>query len=158
MQGRLTPPNGRGVQFYLADSVEGEREFEIAKDLGLSAIEWVGDLRTPLFDEHVQQKVREVVARTGVTVRNMDLHEIATKKDLAEHPDELFEKICASLSGVDGGAVEVPLLEASSLLDSAHYEARVAALRRLVAGAQKHGVPVAVETDLPPQALAEFLA
>lgn len=157
MQGRLTPSRGRGIQFYLAERSEWEREFELAKSAGVSCVEWVCDPLTPLFEEETQRAVRETVARTGVRVRNIDLHETTTKTDIAELPDELFEKICASLAAVEGGAVEVPLVEASSLLDKQAYPHRMTALKRLVGIASKHGVAVAVETDLPPQELVAML-
>jgi hexulose-6-phosphate isomerase len=95
--------------------------------------------------------------KTSVTVRNMDLHELLTKTDIASHSDELFEKICSSLAAIQGGTVELPMMEASSLLDSATYASRVAALKRFVAIAQKYDTPVAVETDLGPTALAALV-
>lgn len=157
MQGRLTPSLGRGVQFSLKEN-EWLREFELARDIGVSHIQWVGDYATPLFEHATQQEINDAVARTGVSVRNIDLHELLTKKDVAQQEDGLFEKICASIAAVKGGTVELPMVEASSLLDPSAYPARIAALRRVLAIAQKHGVPVAVETDLPPQALKAFSA
>ncbi len=156
IQGRLTPSLGRGIQFALADRQEWQKEFEVAKDAGISCIEWVADARSPLFDPAERAVLKEVMAATGVRVRNTDLHELLTKTDVAQQPDNLFETLCTSLKDVEGGAIEMPFVEASSLLDAAAYQSRIAALRRVLSVAQKHGVPVAVETDLPPHALAAF--
>lgn len=157
IQGRLTPSNGRGIQFFPNASGEWEREFELAPSAGIAHIQWVCESDSLLFTKEGQEAVRKVMARTGVTVRNMDLHELLTKTDITLHSDELFEKVCSSLTAINGGTVELPLVEASSLLPEETYESRVAALRRFVAIAKKYNVPVAVETDLGPTALAALV-
>ena len=157
MQGRLTPSRGRGIQFYLSERTEWEKEFNSVVSAGVSFIEWVGDARTPLFGKETQEAVRIIMKKTGVRVRNMDLHELLTKNDIALQPDELFEKICSSMKAIEGGAIEAPLVEASSLLVEENYPQRVEALKRLIAIAEKHSVLVAVETDLPPQELKALL-
>src|SRR3989344_6085575 len=157
IQGRLTPSNGRGIQFFPHGSGEWEREFELAPAAGIAHIQWVCEPDSLLFTKEGQEAVRAVTERTGVTVRNMDLHELLTKADISEHPDELFEKICAGLAAVSGGTVELPMMEASSLLVPDAYERRVSALRRFVAIAKRHGTPVAIETDLGPPKLVELV-
>jgi len=157
IQGRLTPSTGRGIQFFPNGPGEWEREFELAGAAGISCIEWVCDPDSILFTKEGQGAVRAVMQRTGITVRNMDLHELLTKADIALHPDELFEKVCAGLAAIDGGTVELPLMDASSLIPHETRETRMVALRRFVDIAKKHGTPVAVETDLGPAALAALL-
>jgi L-ribulose-5-phosphate 3-epimerase len=157
IQGRLTSSNGRGMQFFPHGPGEWQREFKLAPKAGIAHIQWVCEPDSLLFTEEGQEAVRAVIKRTGVTVRNMDLHELLTKSDVVIHPDELFEKICAGLAAINGGTVELPLVEASSLLPKETYEARVAALRRFITVAKKYNVPVAVETDLGPVALAALV-
>lgn len=157
IQGRLTPSKGRGIQFFPHGAGEWEREFELAPAAGISYIQWVCEPDSLLFTKEGQEAVHAVMQRTGVTVRNMDLHELLTKTDITLHPDELFEQICAGLAAIQGGTVELPLLEASSLLPQETYEARVQAVRRFVAIAKKYDTSVAVETDLGPSALAAFI-
>lgn len=158
IQGRLTPSLGRGIQFFPDGSGEWEREFELASAAGISHIEWVCTKDNLLFSAEGQEAVRAVMQQTGITVRNMDLHELLTKADISEHSDDLFEKICASLAAIGGGAVEFPLMEASSLLVPEAYPQRVEAVQRFVDIAKKYNIPVAVETDLGPTALVAFLA
>lgn len=157
IQGRLTPSNGRGIQFFPHEPGEWEREFELASAAGIAHIEWVCEPDSLLFKREGQEAVRTVMTRTGITVRNMDLHELLTKTAIDEHSDELFEKICSGLASVAGGTVELPMMEASSLLVPDVYGKRVAALRRFVAVAKKYNTPVAVETDLAPAALSALI-
>lgn len=157
IQGRLTPSLGRGIQFFPSKPGEWEKEFELAPEAGIAHIQWICDSDSILFETSGQQAVRAVMARTGVTVRNMDLHELLTKTDICAHSDELFEKICAGLSAISGGTVELPMLETSSLLNLEAYDSRLDALKRFIRVAKKYNTPVAVETDLGPVALARFL-
>lgn len=153
MQGRLTPSRGRGIQFFPGAPGEWQWEFELAPAAGISSIEWVCEKDNVLFTAAGRRELEEVMTRTGVRVCNMDLHELLTKTDIVKHPDELFEKVCEAMGGINGGTVELPLVEASSLLEESAYDARVASLRRFLQLAEKHKVPVAVETDLGPEAL-----
>ncbi len=157
MQGRLTEPKGRGIQFFPHGPGEWEKEFELAPVAGISYIQWVCDLESPLFSPEGQRAIREVIEKTGVKVRNMDLHEVLTKTDISSYPDEVFEKICAALSSIQGGTVELPLLESSSLLPVETREARILALERFKKVAEKYRTPIAIETDLPPSDLAALV-
>lgn len=158
IQGRLTPSEGRGIQFFPHGPGEWEKEFELAIAAGIAHIQWVCEPDSLLFTEEGQEAVRAIMERTGVTVRNIDLHEVLTKTDIVNQPDELFEKICVGLAAINGGTVELPLLEASSLLPQETYGPRVAALRRFITIAKKYNTPIAVETDLGPTALAALVA
>ncbi|MBI4120763.1 MAG: sugar phosphate isomerase/epimerase [Parcubacteria group bacterium] len=157
IQGRLTPSVGREIQFFPHGLGEWKKEFELASAAGIAHIQWVCEPDNPLFGKEGQEEVRAVMERTGVTVRNMDLHELLTKTDIVDQPDELFEKICSGLVAINGGTVELPMVEASSLLPKETYEVRIAALRRFIEIAKKYNVPVAVETDLGPTALVALV-
>jgi L-ribulose-5-phosphate 3-epimerase len=156
IQGRLTPADGRGIQFFPSGPGEWQHEFEVAKEIGIPSIQWVCDLINPLFDEAFRNEVREVIERTGVIIRNMDV-QFLTTMDIADCPEDLMKKICSSLADIQGGTVEVPLLAASTLLEKEKYSVRVAALKRFVSVAKESKTPVAVETDLPPNELAVLL-
>ncbi|MDO8561494.1 MAG: sugar phosphate isomerase/epimerase [bacterium] len=156
LQGRLTPSRGRGIQFFPDDN--WEQEFDLAREVGLSHIQWVFDtLQNPLLDKAFRESVKAAIARTGVPVRNMDL-QLLVKMDIAQFTEKHMSDICSALSDIQGGNVELPLLEASSLLDGGMREKRVLPLERFVACATKHGVGIALETDLAPKEYAVFLS
>jgi hexulose-6-phosphate isomerase len=155
-QGRLTPSKGRGIQFFPNEDGEWEREFEIAAGLGLRHIQWICDPDNPLFDAAFRAKVRAVVGQTGVQVKNMDV-QFLTKRDIAACPEALMEKICEALAELKAGQAELPLMEASSLLDQEERDLRLASLARFLAIAKQYEVPIAVESDLPPDKLVDLL-
>lgn len=59
MQGRLTKPKGRGIQFFPFEN--WENEFWIAKEIGLNEIEWIFDFdnfkENPLWTSEGRKKL-----------------------------------------------------------------------------------------------------
>jgi hexulose-6-phosphate isomerase len=150
MLGRFTSSKGRGIQFFPHGEGEWKKEFDIARELGLSHIEWVWDAsENPLLDADFRAKVRARIVETHVPVKGVDL-QFLTKHDVAGVSDDSFSRICEAMAEINGVAVEPPLLECSSLLDAGMREKRVERLAKLVEIAKGFGLSVNLETDLPP--------
>src|SRR3989344_3359367 len=70
IQGRLTPPRGRGIQFFPFDNWRAE--FYLARDLGLHHIEWIFDLedyrKNPLWTKAGRKEIKKIIAETGVSI------------------------------------------------------------------------------------------
>src|SRR3989344_9263359 len=140
LQGRLTPPKGRGVQFYPANPTEWEREFELARELGIAHIQWACDTEhNPVFNKDFRKKVKAVVAESGIPVKNIDA-QLLVKLDIALCPQILIENLCEAVADLGAGTLEIPLLEGSSLLDTAMRDVRLAALEDAVETGKKFGV------------------
>lgn len=157
VQGRLTPSKGRGIQFFPNQEGEWEKEFARAAELGIQHIQWAFEtVDNPLLLPETQARVRAAVAKTGVPVWHMDM-QLLTSVDISACGDVWMQSVCEALAAVDGQTVEVPLMEASSLLDVPMREQRVAALRRFMHAAAAAGISLAVETDLPPKEYTALL-
>lgn len=157
LQGRLTPSKGRGIQFFPDDPGEWEREFEIANQADISAIQWVWDkLENPLLELAFRLHLKEVLARTGISVRHVDM-QMFTKVDIANISSDFCEQVCEAIADIDGKCVELPLLEGSTMLEEQNRQARLTGVRRFVSAAQKHGVRIAIEADPPPALYQEIL-
>ncbi len=155
MLGRLTPSRGRGIQFFPNGEGEWEKEFDVAKELGISHVEWVWDTPdNPLLKKEVREKVRARMVETGVTVRGVDV-QFLTKIDALAVTDSDFNYVCESIADIHGEALEPPFLEGSSLLEKPERENQ---LFKLVELAKRYGLAVHVETDLPPQTCKELLS
>jgi len=156
LQGRLTPRRGRGIQFSPRGEGEWEKEFELAAAIGLSHLQWACDPDAWIFDAAFRDAVRAVVGRTGVPVKNMDV-QFLTSVDIRDCPETLMRSVCEALRDLGAGQAELPLMEASSLLEKDKRSERLKAFEKFLSIANEIGTPVAVETDLPPQDLADFL-
>lgn len=151
VQGRLTPSKGRGIQFFPNQEGEWEREFALAAKLGVHHVQWAFEKNdNPLLLPATQEKVRAVVAQTGVPLWHMDM-QLLTSVDISSFNEAWMQDVCEALAAVNGQTVEIPLMEASSLLDVPMREQRVAALKQFMHAATAAGISVAVETDLPPK-------
>lgn len=158
MLGRLTPSLGRGIQFFPRNDGEWEKEFSIAAKIGLTHIEWVWDtLENPLMDAEFRAKVRARISETGIPVRGVDL-QFLTKTDFAEIPDTMLRTICEAIADISGEAIEPPLLEGSTLLDSKMRVARIARLARFCELAKNYSLSINLETDLPPAEYVKLLS
>jgi hypothetical protein len=73
MQGRLTEPKGRGIQFFPFDN--WAHEFELASDLGLHEIEWIFDHpqyeENPLWTASGRKIIKELFTSTGVGISSV---------------------------------------------------------------------------------------
>lgn len=157
LQGRLTPSRGRGIQFFPGEPGEWEREFELASEIGISHIQWVCDTtQNPVFDKEFRKKVKAVISKTGIPVKNMDV-QLLVKLDIAQCPDELVTRLCEAVADIEAGTIEIPLLEGSSLLDRTMRPQRLTAFEQFLKAGQKYGVGVAIETDPPPDDLSDIL-
>ncbi len=78
MLGRLTPPKGRGVQFYPNFENEIEEEFNKAKLLGLDSIEWLITSETIKFNSFLMgmchyKFLKDLINSTGISINSICL-------------------------------------------------------------------------------------
>lgn len=155
MLGRLTPSLGRGVQFFPNKEGEWEREFDIAAQIGLSHLEWVWDiLKNQLLNKELRARVRSRISDTGVPVKGVDL-QFLTKVPIEQCPEDIFFRICEAMADINGEAIELPLLEGSTLLEEKR-EMRQERLARVAEIAKRYGLSVNLETDVPPEKYKEL--
>ena len=73
MQGRLTPSNGNGIQFFPFGN--WEKEFEECLRLKLDEIEWIFDYdmyeENPLWSINGVYHIKQVMNATGIKVRSV---------------------------------------------------------------------------------------
>lgn len=157
LQGRLTPSLGRGVQFYPQGEGEWEKEFILAKELGISHLEWAWEKPwNPLLGQEFRKKVRSQIKQTGVFVIAVDL-QFLTKNPIEEVGEDVFTKICEAMTDIGAQFIEIPLLEDSTLLNDKRpvREQRLGVFCEI---AKKFGLGVNLETDLPPEEYKKTLA
>ena len=164
MQGRLLPKYGGRYQAhpkgYWAD------EFPIVAAMGLELVEFIFDYEdageNPLLAPGGIEAIRSVCARTGVGVRTIcadyfmaaPLHRPETAKAASEALARLLNNV-ATLGITD---VVIPCVDQSRLADDGDADRLLAALDHALPAAERFGINLALETDLPPDRFATFLA
>lgn len=167
MQGRLTAPKGRGIQFFPFDN--WENEFYTAQELDLDEIEFIFDYdnyeKNPLWTIEGIEKIREVSGETGVKVKAVCFDYFMRRpfykfsKDLSK--EVMNENLCI-LSRILGAMkklgitlIEIPLVDNSSLQSDAEKEEFK---EWLIPVAREHDwCKFGLETDLGPTEFLRYL-
>lgn len=168
MQGRLTPPRGRGIQFFPFDN--WENEFYIAKKLGLDEIEFIFDYEcyeeNPLWTENGMQRIKELKKNTGIKVNAVCFDYFmrrpffkAKEEEYALIRDEntrIIKRILSAMEHLDITLLEIPLVDNSSLKSDAEKGAFQEWLLE-AAGSAGESIRFALETDLGPRDFLNYL-
>jgi hexulose-6-phosphate isomerase len=157
MQGRLVPRYlGRYQAFPFG---YWQAEFNIAKELGLTHIEFILDHdkaeRNPLMTAAGIEEIKETIAATGVTVRSIcaDYFMVAPlhKADHKDKSREVLHTLLENSAQVGVKDVVIPCVDASSLKSDEDKKALIAALTEAAPLAVKKEIRLNLETDLGPQ-------
>ena len=168
MQGRLTPPAGRGIQFFPFEN--WEQEFHAARRLGLYEIEFIFDYENytdnPLWTEEGIQKIRHLQEETGIQIRAVCFDyfmrrafykkEREQRQKLREENTCIIRRVIRSMEQIGIGLLEIPLVDDSSLKQEEEREAFREWLLQ-TAEETKGAVRFALETDLAPADFYQYL-
>lgn len=168
MQGRLTPPQGRGIQFFPFDN--WEKEFYQAKDLGLNEIEFIFDYdryeENPLWSQKGREALKEIMDQTGVRVHSVCFdyfmrRAFFKKQDEERHGlrvenMEILLHVLDSMRKLGITLIEIPLVDDSSLKGEEDKEAFRQFLLEIIKETNTE-IRFGLETDFPPKELDDFL-
>lgn len=165
MQGRLTPPKGRGIQFFPFEN--WENEFKLAAGIGLNEIEFIFDLDryedNPLWSEPGRARIKELVKETGVKVNSICadffMRRPFFRVDEATRLEniEILKKLIQAAKEIGTRTVEIPLVDNSSIKTEAEKNILIVSLKAIVPKAAEQGLTITLETDLPPRPFLELL-
>ena len=169
MQGRLTPSNGRGIQFFPFDN--WKQEFYDAAEIGLQEIEWIFDYENyqenPLWFKVGCDEIKNVMQSTGVAVRSIcfdyfmrrPFHKQAAdeKSEMYKENIEIFEKIIDHSKAIGAYLIEVPLVDASSVSNMKEEDEIIEYLNRISIYAKERGIVIGIESDYTPEKFPIFL-
>ena len=168
MQGRLTAPLGRGIQFFPFGN--WEKEFYQAKDLGLNEIEFIFDFEryeeNPLWSRSGIEALKKVMEETGVKVHSVCFDYFMRRAFFKKDGDEkqklrvenaqILQHILNAMKELGIGLIEIPLVDDSSLGNEKNKEE----FRRFIleiAAQTDNEIKFGLETDLPPKEFETFL-
>ncbi len=168
MQGRLTPPKGRGIQFFPFEN--WQEEFRTARKLGLNEIEFIFDFedykQNPLWTTDGINKIKEIRAETGIQInavcfdyfmrRAFFKEEDAQQVKIMEENTQIIKTILESMKQLQIRLLEIPLVDASSLKSDKHKAAFREWLLKIIDYADET-INIALETDLSPKDFKEYL-
>lgn len=163
MQGRLCPPYQGRFQAFPATSWRDE--FPRAAAAGLACIEWIfeqpNEALNPLGNAAGIAEIQRTSRETGVAVRSICADYYMTERLVDECANpvpatvEHLGWLLAQAGRLGARYMVLPFVDASSMKTPEHERAAIQVLAGMTAQAEKAGVELHVECDLPPQ---RFLA
>jgi len=165
MQGRLTEPKGRGIQFFPFDN--WAEEFAIAAELGLNEIEFIFDFDNyqdnPLWSETGLAKIQALAQEHGVKVNHIcadffmrrpffRVDEVTRQENVA-----ILKQLIIAAHTINAHNVEIPLVDKSSIKTDEEQVTLIASLREVLPTAEQYNITLGLETDLAPQPFFQLL-
>ncbi len=169
MQGRLTPSNGRGIQFFPFDN--WEEEFNIGQRLGIKEIEWIFDYdrykENPLWTNEGRLRIREVIDKTGIGVRSVCFdyymrraffkHDDSEKEGFRQENLMITESVLESMNEIGATLLEIPMVDDSSVKTADEEAEVISYLHDVIKIAESFDIKVGCETDMPVGVFRSFL-
>jgi len=165
MQGRLLPKyKGR----YQAHPLGyWQKEFFIAKDLGLDCIEFILDYENaelnPLIKEGGINEIVKVTEQTGVSVKSicadylMDAPIHSQDIEISNSSQKLLERLLDNTNNLGVENIVIPCVDRSSLSTEKDIKIFIESLSPLVEVAEKYKINLSLETDLNPETFLKLI-
>ena len=168
MQGRLTEPNGRGIQFFPFDN--WKQEFIDAEEIGLQEIEWIFDYddykSNPLWTEKGCNEISDIINQTGIKVNTVCLDYFMRRPFFKEDNDNreetrrenemIITRIVENMQHLGIKLIEIPFVDASSIKNS-DEEKMVSVFLSDLVGKISEDMHIGVESDYSPGKFGEFI-
>ena len=165
MQGRLSKPINGKIQSFPINS--WENEFYLAKNIGFELIEWVLDENVkdnPILDKRFFSKIKAIKEKTGVEINSiccdyfmknsLSKNSQSYKEQNLEIFNFLIEESCP-LNNIK--IIDLPLVGKESLKKKKISDDYKNILLKLEKKIIKNNLMIALETDLNPNELKDFL-
>jgi hexulose-6-phosphate isomerase len=164
MQGRLSPRIDGKIQAYPANT--WQKEFEIAKEIGYSGIEWI--VEKPLAINAMMSKsgmteIKEIISKTGVKIDYvcadifMQQPLVRMSQEIKEENKEILKDILINAKEVGAICVEIPFVDASSIKSESEINELISCMQEAFELSKEIGMQISLETDLNPTSFKELL-
>jgi hexulose-6-phosphate isomerase len=164
MQGRLSPQIDGKIQAYPADT--WQKEFEIAKEIGYAAIEWIVEKpveTNALMTDSGKSVIKKVIASTGVRIDYvcadifMQQPLVRMTEDTKSQNKKYLLEILKNAKEVGAVGVEIPFVDNSSIKNETEKQEFIDAMQDAFKLAKDMDIKISLETDLPPSDFQELL-
>jgi len=164
MQGRLSPRIDGKIQAYPANT--WQKEFEIAKEIGYSAIEWIVESpveMNALMTDSGKVEIKKVISSTGVRIDYV-CADIFMQQPLVRMTEteksqnkEFLTGILKNAKEVGAIGIEIPFVDNSSIKNEQEKQEFIDAMEVAFKLAKVLDLKISLETDLPPTVFKELL-
>lgn len=167
MQGRITAPRGRGMQFF--PQREWKEELKLAGKLHIDEIEWVFDAveyeKSLLWDAADTDEIRLEIQKSGTKVKNLCFHYLVQNSFLSGETTKetrgtnlmVLERVCTSGTKIGIVNIDFPVFGVGKQPGSKTMKQLESFIMDASYIADDYGMSLSVETDLKPILLQQLL-
>ena len=165
IQGRLTPPQGRGIQFFPFEN--WENEFLSTAEIGLNEIEFIFDFdrytENPLWSEAGVTLINDLIRETGIKVNSICadffMRRPFFRVDEAVRMEniKILKKLISAAKQVGARIIEIPLVDNSSIKTEEEKNILISSLKEVNEFLTEQDIMLGLETDLPPKQFLTLL-
>jgi len=165
MQGRLSPIVKNKIQAF--PWKYWEDEFIIAKDIGITLMEWTLDHEdifiNPLLTEPGHQKIRDLCGKYSLGIPSITadfIMQMPYYKYEGEQQKELlniFRQVLASCGNLGIQILVFPIVDDGRINNYSENKALLTGLDSSIESIEKANLKICFESDLPPVKLKEFI-
>jgi len=155
MQGRLSPRIDGKIQAYPANT--WQKEFEIAQEIGYSAIEWIVEKpveTNALMNDSGKAEIKKVIASTGVRIDYicadifMQQPLVRMTEETKSQNKEYLATILKNAKEVGAIGVEIPFVDNSSIKNDVEKQEFIDVMQDSFKLAKDMDLKISLETDL----------
>ncbi len=162
MQGRLLP---KYKKRYQAHPVEyWQAEFNIAKELELSQIEFILDYndveKNPLMSKDGIKEIKQMIEFTGIDVKSICADyfmEAPFHSQYQKQSEKILQKLIKNAKELNIIDIVIPCVDQSTLKDEKDIEMFVKSINKILPLAKKYGIYINFETDLNPKRFKDLI-
>lgn len=164
-QGRLSPPRGRGIQFFPFET--WREEFPAAENLELSEIEFIFDKEryeeNPLWTNDGIKEIKRLRRSHGIAVNHICADYFMrdpffrVAEEIKSRSISVLKRLVEATAEIGARNIEIPLVDNSSIKTEDEERALIDAIGSVLPEAKKAGVTIGLETDLPPKKFRQLL-
>ena len=159
VQGRLSSEVAGKFQYFPIHNWRSE--FFKAKELGFDSLEWIiSDFSNPIFDEISQDEIINLVKNSNLEISSISL-DLLMPKTLDFFSDKeirmIFDNINKIAKKVNLSRVSIPIEETCGIRDPQTFEKVQNRLINILNFYSFDEYSIAIETDMTPNAISNFL-
>jgi hexulose-6-phosphate isomerase len=165
MQGRLTPRNGRSIQFFPFDN--WQKEFEYANEIGLNEIEFIFDYdnfeKNPLWSDKKRNELKTIIQSTNVAVNYICADYFMVKPffrctiDQFNDNVNILRKLIAIAGEIGTYGIEIPFVDNSSIKTIQEKDTVCKLFEMILPDLKQQNIFIGLETDLDPMNFKKLL-
>jgi len=163
MQGRLSDPVCTRIQSFPKNS--WKKEFSTANSLGFKTIEWVFDSHdNPILDNEELSEIKKIKESVGIEINSVCADYFMDKRLFGSSEIQIQNNLKKNFELIKNcyqigiSIIEIPLVDNSSIRDLENQKEFESNLQKILDVAKNFGVTIALETDLEPIRLNNWIS